>query len=704
MPVPAPGSAHAQVEIVIPVPPAPRRRGARLLRARPGDPAWARPALLALLVATALLYLAGLSRNGWANDFYSAAVEAGTKSWKAFFFGSFDSSNFITVDKPPAFLWIMELSARIFGLNYWSLLVPQALEGVATVGLLYTTVRRWFGPAAALTAGVIMALTPVATLMFRFDDPDTLLVLTMTAAAYAVTRAIESGRTRWLVLAGALLGAGFLAKMLAAFLVLPGLALAYLWAGPPRLGTRIWQLLAGGATLLIAAGWWVAAVLLIPAADRPYVGSTTDNNILQLTFGYNGLGRLDGSESTSGGGARFAGAARSPFGGGSGITRLFGASMGGQISWLLPAALVALVVMLWVSRRFPRTDRTRAAALLWGGWLLVAGLIFSFMSGISHSYYTVALAPPIAALAGTGAAGLWRIRHTWLARGTLAAMLAVTGVWAWVLLGRSPGWYPWLRVLIVIAALGAAALILAGLSRGRTVRAAIPVSLAVLAGLLGPLAYSTQTAASAQGGSSPSAGPGVTGSGGFGGFGGAGGSPAAGSGRPGGFADFPRRFGGGGGGSGGFGRGTTTVSSALAKLLASGASSYKWVAATDGSMSAAPLELAVREPVMAIGGFSGSDPAPTLAAFQRYVADHDVHYFIARGGGPGGGPGGFGGAGFGGGGGFGGRGGTFGGGGGVGGRGGSGDGAQITAWVEAHFTAQTVGGETIYNLTRPAAA
>jgi 4-amino-4-deoxy-L-arabinose transferase-like glycosyltransferase len=674
---PAPGGA--------PVPPAPRSRGARLLRARPGDPAWARPALLALLVGTGLLYLAGLSRNGWANDFYSAAVEAGTKSWKAFFFGSFDSSNFITVDKPPAFLWIMELSARIFGLNYWSLLVPQALEGVATAGLLYTTVRRWFGPAAALAAGVVMALTPVATLMFRFDDPDALLVLTMTAAAYAVTRAVESGRTRWLVLAGALLGAGFLAKMLAAFLVLPGLALAYLWAGPPRLGTRIWQLLAGGAALLIAAGWWVAAVLLIPAASRPYVGSTTDNNILQLTFGYNGLGRLDGSESATGGGARFAGAARSPFGGGSGITRLFGASMGGQISWLLPAALVALVVMLWVSRRFPRTDRTRAAALLWGGWLLVAGLVFSFMSGISHSYYTVALAPPIAALTGTGAAGLWRIRHTWLARGALAAMLAVTGAWAWVLLGRSAGWYPWLRVVIVIAALGAAAMILAGTSRRRAAWAAIPVSLAVLAGLLGPLAYSAQTAASVQGGSSPSAGPSAAG-GGFGGGGGFGRFRAG----------FPRRFGSGGGGGtgggGGFGRGTSTVSTALTRLITGGAAGYKWAAATDGSMSAAPLELAAREPVMAIGGFSGSDPAPTLAAFERYVADHDVHYFIARGGGPGGG--GFGGGGAFGGGGFGGRGGSS---------DGSSDGSQISSWVEAHFTAQTVGGETVYNLTSPAA-
>ena len=245
-------------------------------------------------MVTALLYLVGLSRNGWANEFYAAAVQAGTKSWKAFLFGSVDSSNFITVDKTPLFLWPMELTARVFGLNSWTLLIPQALEGVATVGVLYTTVRRWFGPAAGIIAGAVMAVTPVATLMFRFDNPDAMLVLLMTLAAYATTRAIESGRTRWIALAGALLGLGYLAKMLQAFLVLPGLALAYLICGKPRLGKRIWQLLAGAGALLVASGWWVAIDLLTPAADRPYVGGSTDNSILNLTFSYNGLGRLTG--------------------------------------------------------------------------------------------------------------------------------------------------------------------------------------------------------------------------------------------------------------------------------------------------------------------------------------------------------------------------------------------------------------------------
>ncbi len=488
-----------------------RGRVARLLRGRAGDPVWARPALLGLLLATALLYMVGLSRSGWANEFYAAAVQAGTKSWMAFLFGSLDSSNFITVDKTPAFLWVMELSARIFGLSSWSLLLPQALEGVATVGVLYTTVRRWFGPAAATIAGAVMALTPVATLMFRFDNPDALLVLVMTLAAYGTTRAIESGRTRWLALAGALLGLGYLTKMLQAFLVLPAFALAYLWAGRPGLGKRIWQTFVAGAALLAAAGWWVAVDLLTPAASLPYVGGSTDNNILQLTFGYNGLSRITGGSGGAGGGG--GGPGGGAFGGATGIVRLFQADMGGQVSWLIPAALIALAVMLWVSRHAARTDRTRAAALLWGGWLLVTGLVFSFMSGIIHPYYTIALAPAIGALTGIGATGLWRIRHTSFARVTLAVALAVTAAWAWVLLDRSPSWLPWLRVVIVIAALGAAGLILAGpalrgvTARGRTALAVAPVSLALIGALGGPLAYSIDTAATAHGGSIPSAGP-----------------------------------------------------------------------------------------------------------------------------------------------------------------------------------------------------
>ncbi len=550
-----------------------------------------------------------------------------------------------------------------------------------------------------------MALAPVATLMFRFNDPDALMTLAITLAAYATTRAIESGRTRWVALAGVFLGAGFLAKMLAAFMVLPALALAYLWAGPPKLGKRIWQLLVGGGALLLTAGWWVAIVLFTPAADRPFVGSTTDNNILNLTFVYNGFGRLTGNAFRGATGAaveeaeragtavgRFGGAG-SPFGGGTGITRLFSAQYGGQVAWLIPAALIALVVMVCVSRRAGRTDRTRAAALLWGGWLLVAGLVLSFMSGISHTYYTIALTPAIGALAGIGATRLWRNRDNWLARVTLAVALLVTGAWAWVLLGRSPGWFPWLRVVIVLAAVGSAVLILAEpalrarMTRGRTVLAAVPVSLAVIAGLGGPLAYSIDTAATSHSGASPSAGP--TAASAVSGFAGRGASPGGGGapGRP------PSGTGGGFGGN-------TSVSGALTKLFETGAPGYTWAAATVGSDSAASLELSTGgDPVMAIGGFSGTDPAPTLAEFQKMVSSREVHYFVAAGSG-----GGFRGA--------------LGNQSGAGGffsdagrgsisagtatpGGGASDASQITSWVEAHFTAKTVGGTTVFDLTAP---
>jgi len=687
----------------------------RLLRGPAADPRWARPALLAVLALTALLYAAGLSRNGWANDFYSAAVQAGTTSWKAFFFGSFDASSFITVDKTPASLWVMELSARVFGLNYWSVLLPQAAEGVASVAVLYAAVRRWSGPVAGLIAAGALAVTPVATLMFRFNNPDALLVLLMTAAAYAMVRATESGRTRWIALAGALLGFGFLAKMLQAFLVLPAFALVYLVAGPPRLGRRAWQLLAGGAALLVTAGWWVAIVQFIPAADRPYVGGSTNDSVLQLALGYNGLGRLDGNETGSVGFSGGGGAGRgggSAFGGSTGLGRLFGGEMGGQISWLLPAALIALAALVWLSWRRPRTDRVRAAALLWGGWLIVTGLVFSYMSGIIHPYYTVALAPAIGALAGIGAVTVWRARRSMVAgrplaaRAVLAAGLVVTACWAYVLLGRSAGWLPWLRPLVLVCGLAAAAAVIAERwLPGRAVLLSV-APLALVAALAGPLAYSVDTAATSHTGALPTAGPSITpfsGPGGGPGAGFGGTRPGGGLGGPGGTAQGgpasggpgsggpapgrsaavpggtsgstsgrPGRVSGQGGGLGGGLGGSTQVSSAITKLLTSGAIGYRWAAATVGAESAAPFQLASGEPIMAIGGFNGTDQAPGLAEFEKMVAAHEVHYFIGANGH------------------------TFG--------GGSGDATQITSWVQSHFTKQTVSGVTVYNLTLPASS
>ena len=674
--------------------PTPRGRFARLGRGHPGDPAWVRPALLVLLAATGLLYLWNLSASGYANSFYAAAVQAGSTSWKAWFFGSLDPANFITVDKPPAALWVMGLSARLFGFSSWSLLVPQALEGVAAVALLSATVRRWSGPAAGLLAGAILALTPAAVLMFRFNHPDALLTLLLVAAAYGVTRALEHGSTGWLTLAGTAIGFAFLTKMLQGFLVLPAFALVYLVAAPTSLRRRITQLLAAGLAVVVSAGWWVAAVALWPASSRPYIGGSTNNSVLDLMFGYNGFGRLlggsgNGAGGGGGGGGASSAAAGSSFGGATGLTRLFGNEMGNEISWLLPAALVALVAGLWLTRRTPRTDRTRAALALWGGWLIVTGLVFSYMQGTVHPYYAVALAPAVAALVAVGGRELWQHRNTMTGRVGLAVTMVAAGGWSYVLLARNASWHPELRSAILAGTVVSAAALLVPPRRLGKAVAAVALG-GVLAGLAGTGAYAAATAGSVHTGSIPSVGPasavttgGGGGVGGPGGGGPGGGGPSGGSpggvpptGVSSGFRPAPPTGNAPGnahsvtagaqptaGGAGG-GVEASANSALTAKLQAT---TTTWAAATVGDMSAANLQLAGGKAVMAIGGWSGSDNAPTLTQFQRYVADGRIHYFVA----------------------------------GQGGGGGQGGGtaSQIISWVQAHYTAGTVGGQTVYDLT-----
>jgi 4-amino-4-deoxy-L-arabinose transferase-like glycosyltransferase len=646
-------------------------RRAALGRGGVTDPRWVRPALLALLVGTAVLYLWDLGASGYANTYYAAAVQAGTQSWKAWLFGSMDSSNFITVDKPPAALWIMGLSGRIFGFNAWSMLAPQALIGVASVGLLYATVRRWTGPGAGLLAGAALALTPVAVLMFRFNNPDALLVLCLVAAAYAVVRAVDAAATRagvwWTALAGALIGLGFLTKMLQAFLVLPALAAVLLLASAVPLRRRVVQLAAGAGALVASVAWYVLLVDLWPSDARPSIGGSTDNTLLDLVLGYNGLGRLLGGEGNGGGDG-------TGFGGTAGFGRMVNSAFGGQIGWLLPAALVALVAGLWLTRRAPRTDRTRAALVLWGGWMIVTGLVFSYMSGTIHPYYAVALAPGLAGTLVVGGREVWRRRGHLAAGVTLALTVAGTAGWSVVLLRRTPEFLPWLRWVVAIAGIvTAVALVVPAATWQRLGRDAglrvLPVVLlgALLAGAGGSVAYAMQTAATAHQGSIVSAGPSTgpeTGGGPGGGQGGpGGGQPPAGQAPP----DGDEQDGGGQGG----GPGETATSPQLAALLT--ASDSRWAAATVSAQSASGLELASGTAVMAIGGFTGSDAAPSLAQFQAYVAAGDVHYFVAAGG-QGGGPGG----------------------------GEDGVGTQIGEWVAAHYTATDVGGSTVYDLTQPA--
>jgi 4-amino-4-deoxy-L-arabinose transferase-like glycosyltransferase len=613
-----------------------------------------RPALAALLLGTGVLYLWGLGESGWANSFYSAAAQAGSESWKAFFFGASDAANSITVDKTPLSLWPMALSVKLFGLSSWSILVPQALMGVGTVWLLTATVRRTTGSAVAgLLAGLTLAVTPVAVLMFRFNNPDALLTLLLVGSAAATLRAAEketSHPLRWLSLAGALVGLAFLTKMLQAFLVLPALGLVYLLVATAPLLKRFGHLLVGCGAMLLTAGWWVAVVSLWPASSRPYIGGSQDNSILALTLGYNGLGRLTGDEvGFVDGGAGGAGGGRW---GETGLGRLLNSENAGQIGWLLPTALLLLVAGLWLTRGAPRTDRARAGLVLWGGWLLVTAATFSFMAGIFHAYYSVALAPAVAALVGIGTWSLWTHRGSLLAGLVATTAVALTTVLSFFLLGRTPDFLPWLRWAVLVVGL-VAALLVAGLSLLPRRLAAAVAAAALVACLAGPVAYAVETAATSHTGSIPSAGPSSANAG-------------PGGGTP------------GGGGPGGGGVGSllngSRSSAELTALLRADAEAYTWVAAAVGSNSAAGYQLASEAPVMAVGGFNGSDPSPTLEEFQAYVADGEIHYFIG-----GGGPGGFG----------------------AGQMGGNESSSEIAAWVAATFATVTVDGTTLYDLTQP---
>ncbi|OLF19001.1 glycosyltransferase family 39 protein [Actinophytocola xanthii] len=586
-----------------------------------------RVGLPVLLLGTAVLYLWGLGASGWANAYYSAAAQAGAMDWQALLFGSTDPANSITIDKTPASVWVMGLSARLFGVSSWSILVPQALMGVAAVWLLYAAVRRVAGEAAGLLAGVVLALTPVAVLMFRFNNPDALLVLLLVAGAYAVTRATETASWRWLALAGVCVGFAFLTKMLQAFLVLPAFGAAYLLAAPTALRSRLAHLAAAAGAVVVSGGWWILLVELWPG-ERPYIGGSQQDSVLELTVGYNGLGRLTGEEVGSVGPGSW---------GRTGWWRLLGDEMGGQVAWLLPAAVVLGTAAVWLTRGQPRTDPTRAALVLWGGWLLVTALVFSYMNGIIHAYYTVALVPAIGALVGVGAMSLWRSRFDPLAGAVLAGAVAISSILAYVLLTDTA-----LRILVLVGGLAAAALLLPTDLPDRARKGV--AGLAAVMVLLGPASWSVATAATPHTGAIPAAGPATAGPG---------------SGGPGGTA-------GPGGGMGGL-LDAPTPGAELVALLRDD-DGYTWAAATVGSNNAAGYQLAGGAAVMAVGGFNGTDPSPTLTEFQALVHSGRIHYFIGDAGMSS----------------------TS--------SGGSDAGAQIADWVAQTYPAATVDGVTVYDL------
>ena len=591
---------------------------------------WAAAAQLGVAGLAAILYIVNLTVSGFANTYYSAAALAASQSWSAWFFGSIDSANFITVDKPPLATMVMGLSVRLFGLSSWSVLLPEALMGVGTVVLLMAVVRRTFGSWAAVIAGLVAALTPAAVLIFRYNNPDALLTLLLVGSAYAFIRALERGSLRWVLGAAVLVGLAFNTKYLQGWLVVPAFAIVWAVAAPGGIRRRAVGLAVALAGVLVASGWWVLIMELLPVSARPFVGGSTNNSALDLILGYDGLGRIFGGS----GGGPGGGGGGGGFSGTPGLFRLFNAQLGGQVAWFLPLGGLGLAVGLWARRHAPRTDLRRAAYLMWGLWLAVHVVVFSFMSGIIHSYYVVAMAPAIGALVGGAVVELWAMRarspqRPWAGL-VLAGGLVATAATAWFLLVETPDFVPGLAIGVaaVTAAVALVIALPARLVQRRVQLAAVGLGIAVL--LAGPAAYALDTMATGYSGGDPSAGPQVASTDGRGGPPGGGGFAGGGGAPNGGF--------GGGGFAGGLGGGDA-VSSTLTDYLVANRGSATWIVAVTSANQAGSIELATGLPVVAMGGFTGSDPAPTLPQLQSMVASGQLRFVIigGRGGGPGGG-------------------------------------------------------------------
>src|SRR3954447_19660069 len=361
-----------------------------------------RPELLALLILAAVLNLWALDQNGWANEYYSAAIKSMASSFHNFLYGSFDASGVMTVDKPPLALWVQTLSVKVFGFSSLAILVPQALMGMGSVALVYDLTRRRFGRVAGGVAGLVLALTPMTVAVSRHNNPDALLVLCSVAALWFVVRALDDGRTKWLVWAGVCVGLAFETKMLVALMIVPGIVAAWLWVAPGGRAKAIKQLLAGGAAMVAVGGAWPLLVALTPASDLPWISGTADNSIWSLIFGYNGFNRIEGQ---AGGPQAFGGGG--PFGGSSGPLRLLNDALGGQAGWFLGVALVTGVALV-AATRLRRSDARSGWLIAVGGAFLVTAVAFSFAQGIFHPYYVSLLAPFTAALVGAGGAVLPR--------------------------------------------------------------------------------------------------------------------------------------------------------------------------------------------------------------------------------------------------------------------------------------------------------
>ena len=603
------------------------------------------PELGGLIGLAALLNLWALGRNGWANTYYSAAVRSMAASWHNFLYASADPSGVMTVDKPPLSLWVQTLSVRVFGYHPLAILVPQALMGVASVVLIYDLVRRRFGRLGGLVAGLALATTPIAVAMSRDNNPDALLTLCCVAAVWFAVRAFEDGRTRWLVASGIAVGLGFETKMGAALVVVPAIALGWLWLAPRGRVAAVRQLLAGGGAMLAVAGAWPLLVLLTPSADRPWISGTSDNSILSLIFGYNGFGRVSGQSGGPGGGG--GGAA---FGGGTGPLRLLNAALGGQDGWLLGLALVGAVAVLIASRARRRDPRT-AWLLVVGGSFLVTAALFSFAQGIFHPYYVVALAPFTAALVGAGVATVARADVPVAVAG--AAALAAGVVCEFVVLHNYSGQLGWLRVVLPAVCGASAIALFAFRQRARLRTSAIALGTAAL--LIAPTVWSFDTLGYAAAATFPAGGPasadglvlggcGRPGSGAR--FGPAvgprpgggpqalfGGGPGAGAGAaPGGAARFGQNPFAGGGLFGGLFGGALGGSASLTQVESYISAHGGGTLAVSSQSSAACAIIADNSEVAGIGGFTGQESDPSISWLAGEVASGHIRWVLTSGG------------------------------------------------------------------------
>lgn len=540
-----------------------------------------------LLLITAALYLWNITINGMANSYYAAAAQAASVNWTAWLFGSLDAANSMSVDKPPVSTMIMGLFGRVFGISSWSMLLPHALAGVATVVLVYMAVRRWYGVKSALIAGAVMALTPVAVLMFRFNNPDSFLTLFLTASAYAFLRTFDSKKPiLWLSIAGFLTGFAFNTKMLQGLLVLPVMAVLYIACAKPAVMTRVWHLSVASIATVASTFWWSVLVWLMPAAYRPWIGSTNNNNIWSLIFGYNGFGRLFGGRGGAPGGPGGVG-----FGGETGVLRIFNESFGPNIAWLIPAALIGGGLVVWLLRRAPRDSKERAGVLLWLGWLFIHIVVFSMTSGTIHPYYVVAMAPAVAALVGISVPYIWkaytRRTHVWWIVPLTIATTTITSV---IMLGYRNDWtiLMWIVGVAGVVATGIAVILPPRISM-RLRR--MMLACAVISACAAPIAYSISTVLVAHSGSIPTAGPNA--------------SAMNNTNNEAAFAE-----------------------AALVKFLLANQRGATWIAAVDSANTSAPIQLSTKQPVMAIGGFNGSDSTLTLQSFKQLVATGKVRYYV----------------------------------------------------------------------------